>query len=316
MKGRILWITLAGILIISPYAASAQILGIAVHAALENAKLKKCLGGLTSLSVTAPGSDLPIHQAMERYWQAAKSADSVSLASVFQSSEKAVWVYGPMEVRIGSMLVTDPYARASGNVMSKEPASLTRSNDGQSARGVWEVKNAMGGRIGYYLVDFLINSDLSPLRVELLPPSEVPPMVTPYCQKPGDIDKFNAAAKAMPPSKLSKIIEKATTLTTCIEGPQCAEFWARARQWIEHLASFPLVKDTDTLLLTSGPVDADLSLAYAVVLDPPSAGGLRNVRLRAWCGNMLGCAPSPNAAREALLHELTRSREVSSDQPH
>jgi len=293
---------------IVPTPAMANILGNVVANSMIHAQLVQCKGGATTLPETAAReADGPAQVAIAKYWAAASAGDNAQMGAFFHGSGKAAWIADGVEVRVHSTPITDRYARTVGNLLVEKPVVLVRGRYGETARGVWEIRNSSGGHAGYYLVDFSRSSGWRPHRLELLPPNASVPAVNPYCQEPGDIDAFNEAAKAIPESQIAKITKKSTVVTTCVQGPDCAAKWSRARQWVQEIGVFPLIRDTDALLLTSGPVYADLTLAYVVVLDPPTPDGRRAMRFRAWCGNMFTCATTPANAREAFLAALQRN---------
>jgi hypothetical protein len=202
-------------------------------------------------------------------------------------------------------VITDPFARAAGNILSDKPVAFFRGRQGNAARGLWEVTNPEGGRVGYYLADFTRGGDWRLLRLELIPAGSPAPEVKPFCAIAGDIEAFHRAAAAMPESEIASRSKKSKPLATCLDGPDCSGKWARARQWLAKYSLFPLIRDTDALLMTSGPLyPGNLQMAYAVVLDPATSGGQRTIRFRAWCANWVACSPSLSDARRDFLAAL------------
>lgn len=290
---------------VAPAQVTPGVIGQTVANAMADMAIAQCLAGVTTMSAEeAHEADGPVQAAVANYWAAASASDNAQLAALFKTSGKSAWVANGVERRVRSVPVTDSYARTPGNVLVEKPIVLVRAKYGRTARGLWEVRTASGSHAGFYLVDFSQGADWRPHRLELLPPNASAPMVSPYCETPGDIEAFYEAAKAIPEKQIEKITRKSVPVTTCAEGADCSGKWERARQWVRQNSAFPLIRDTDTLLLTSGPVYADLRPSYAVVLDPPTSDGRRTIRLRAWCGNWFSCAPTPEFAHQAVSTAL------------
>ncbi|MFM5893121.1 MAG: hypothetical protein ACKOQM_01650 [Novosphingobium sp.] len=274
--------------------AQAAAIGNAIYNATNNAQFSACQSGLTGLSaeqVNRIGAMATNN--MIGYYQRVSVEKDANLSSVFDGSKKSRWVNGGVEFLIRNQTVTDPFAYNSGNLLVKIPIVLMVGGFGANARGAWEVTDAAGKHIGYYLVDFKQTSDWKPISIELIPAGASAPVVKPYCVVPGDVEANLKAAKNIPDKEIAKIAKKAKPIASCMQGADCDDKWARVRKWVQEKSAFPLIRDTDTLLLTDGPVSANVSLAYVVTLDAPSADGKRAIRFRAWCGNMFICFPSP-----------------------
>ena len=291
----------------------ADVIGQAVANSSAQAQMAQCVGGTTSLSEKeAREADEPVEALMAKYWATVSASENAMIDGFYHPFGKAIWASGGSEIRARTPKgITDPYARGAGNVLVEKPVVIVRGRSGQNARGIWEVRSSAGGHVGYYLADFLRSPNWRLLRLELLPAEAPAPEVRPFCAEPGDIDAFHKAAEAIPESRIVKITSKSTQVITCAQGSDCAQKWTRARRWVQDNGRFPLIRDTDTVLLTAGPIYADTTPAYVIVLDPPSADGRQIMRFRAWCGNMFGCFPSPTKAREALLADLQQGSTVS-----
>lgn len=280
-------------------------IGAAVGNAVMQAQYAQCMGGTTRLSAEeAREADAPAGAAMSAYWNLARASDNAAVGPLFRKFKPAVWLNGVSASRANSGQVTDPLARAPGNVLVETPVALVRGNGAQNARGVWEVRNAAGAHAGYYVADFARVSSWKLAGIELLPAAAPAPEVAEFCEVPGDIQRFHERSAAITDGEIAKLLKKSKPLATCIEGPDCADKMALAKAYIGKNSLFPLVRDTDTLLLTAGPVYTDTHPSFAVALDPPSPDRRRTMRFRAWCGNMFACFPSNGKSGENFLAAL------------
>lgn len=285
--------------------AQAAAIGNAIYNSTNNANFAACQSGLTDLSAGQVNQIGAIAtNNMINYYGRVSAERDVNLSSIFDGSKKSRWVNNGVEYLIRNQTITDPFAYNSGNLLVKTPIVLFVGGFGANARGVWEVTDVAGKHIGYYLVDFKQTSDWKPISIELIPAGGSAPVVKPYCAIPGDVEANLEAAKNIPDKEIAKITKKAKLIASCMQGPDCDDKWARVRKWVQGKSAFPLIRDTDTLLLTDGPVSANVSLAYVVALDAPSADGKRSIRFRAWCGNMFVCFPSPGKTGDELKQLL------------
>ena len=290
--------------------ASAQDYGAAVYNAVQAAADQECLAGkLGAADFTAGDAGTPAKTAVIKYWSAARSADNVRIADLFQSNGKAVWIGNGVAVLARSGTVTDPFARAAGAALVEDPVALIHAKRGQTARGLWQVRDQSGASIGHYLVDFRRGSDWRPQRMELLPPGAPVPDVKPYCYMPGDIE---ASKDFITDAEISKMKKRATLVATCMSGSDCGRKWARAQAWVTENSFYPLVRTTDDVLLTTSPGDGSLWVAYVVALDPPATDGRQNIRLRAWCRNFL-CVPSIGTVRRNFASALEGAEEPQTE---
>lgn len=282
--------------------ASAQDYAGVIYDAMKAVAHQECLIGKPSEADSTGGeASGPAQEAMVRYWKLASAADSIDVTDIFQASGKATWLFNGAETPVRSGKVTDVFARAPGSVLVEEPLALVRAKLGDTAQGVWEIRNPSGEAIGYYLVDFRRKSNWKPLRLELVSPAGGAPAVKPYCYMPGDIE---AAKVPLSDRQVAKISKKARPAATCAQGADCAEKWARARQWVADNSAYPLIHFTDTALITSGPARASLAVAVVVTLDPPGADKRQVIRFRAWCGNYFMCFPKPSTAHTTFAQML------------
>ncbi len=291
--------------------ASAQDYAGAIYNAMKAVAHQECLIGKPSeVDFTGGEASGPTRESMAQYWKAASAADSIDVADIFQASGKAAWLFNGAETQVRSGKVTDVFARAAGSVLVEEPLALVRAKLGDTARGVWEVRNPSGEAIGYYLVDFRRRSNWKPLRLELISAASGAPAVQPYCYMPGDIE---AAKVPLSERQVAKISKKAKPAATCTRGADCAEKWVRARQWVADNSAYPLIHYTDTALITSGPAYASLAVAVVVTLDPPNADNRQVIRFRAWCGNYFMCFPKPGTAHATFAQMLAEDAPVTGD---
>ena len=294
------WVLCIAMLASSP--APAQDHVASVFDAMKAMSHQECMiGKPTEADFTGRDAADPVKEAMTRYWSAVSAVDSARVADVFQASGKAAWVFNGVETPARSGKVTDVFARGPGNVMVDVPLSLVRAKLGDTARGVWEVRSRSGTTIGYYLVEFQRRSNWKPLRLELIQPASGPPTVQPYCFMPGDIE---AARTPLTDRQVAKLSKKARPVGICMAGRDCAEKWAMARQWVADNSDYPLIHATDTALITSGPAEASLNIAFVAALDPPKADGRQVIRFRAWCGNYFFCFTKPSDVHEAFAEML------------
>jgi len=300
MKFRLFAMALWCVLL-SPTPAAAQNYSNLIFYAMQDAADKECLVTKPSAEYLSWGSTAdPVKAAMARYWSEANRADGIAIADLFQNNGKAAWIANGSVLLARSGRITDPYARAPGNVLAGQPVALFRARRSDTARGLWEIRDQSGTLVGHYLVDFRQNMDWRPQRLELIPAGAPIPAVGPYCAIPGDME----AAMAMSDSEIAKRAKKASVIGNCIEGQDCAEKWARARRWVTENSAHPLIRYTDSLLLTSASAKASLAASYVVTLDPPTSDNRRAIRFRAWCGNYFICFPRLGNAREAFAAAL------------
>lgn len=317
MKFRVFLVLLTCIACLAPNGASAQIIGNAIAnsmgAASTNWSFVRCAGGKSPLSeLAAQEAENAAQAIIARYWTAVSATDDAQIGTLFDVSEKAVWIANGSEVRVHSQPITDPFARGNGNVLATKPVIIVQSINGQTARGVWEVTNSSGSPVGFYRIDFEKKSTWRPIRIELLPTDTPSPIATPYCYSPGDIETYSVAAKAISESEIAKLVQKAKVVASCIQGLDCAEKWSRAQRWIEENRTYLLVRNTETLLLNAKPVKADVTPTYLVALDEPTPDGRRTIRFRSWCGNMFACFPSAGKTKQAFVAFL---EQVSTEDP-
>lgn len=301
MKLRALgWIMCLAIFASNP--APAQDYAAIMFDAMKGVEHQECLvGKTTELDFTGRDATDPAKASMARYWSVVSAGDSTRVADVFQASGKAAWVFNGVETPARSGKVTDVFARIPGNILVDVPLSFVRAKLGDTARGVWEVRNQSGATAGYYLVEFQRRSNWKPLRVELIQPASGRPTVQPYCFMPGDIE---AAKTPLSVRQVAKLSKSARPAGSCTAGRDCAEKWAMTRQWMADKGDYPLIHATDTALITSGPAEASLNLAFVAVLDPPKADGRQVIRFRAWCGNYFFCFTKPSDVHESFTEML------------
>ena len=292
--------------------ASAQIIPNVMMGAVDDAHSKqdfvRCAAGrLPGLA----NMELPLDQlaqaAVERYWATVSSSDSVDVSAAFDPSSSSVWISNGQKIQVNLQTVEDPFARTKGNILAAKPLEPIRLLNYQKARGIWEVTNSSGTRVGYYLIEFTRNSNWSPIRMELLPPDAPSAAIMPYCYKPGDIEAYSNAERAISDSQVAKLVQRAAVVATCSQGPDCSEMWKRSQRWVEEHRLFLLVKNTETLLLTAKPVKADVSPTLMVALDPPTPDGKRTIRFRAWCGNWIVCVPSAAKVEQDFVASLQQN---------
>lgn len=294
-----------GVTLTVPMPAAANVIANVVGDVMADFAKAKCVGGVSIMSpADERAADSPITAAMVGYWAVASERESALVNDIFDKTGKAAWVFGDKSVDVRTTPVVDPYARTAGSTLVHTPMALVRGRWGEAARGVWEVKSSSGDRLGLYLVDFVRRSGWRPHRLELLPPEASVPSIKAFCETPGDVEAFHESARAIPETQIAKLVKKASVVATCVDGQDCSSKWARAKAWIDQSSVFPIIRDTESLLLTSGPIDNDLNFALAVTMGQVLADGRREIRLRAWCGNWITCISKPETARNAFISAI------------
>lgn len=105
-----------------------------------------------------------------------------------------------------------------------------------------------------------------------------------------------AVPEAVSDHWVAQNVRRAPVVASCRVGPDCDAKWRRARQWIGENSRFGLARDTGEILITFGAIYADVHPSMVVAMDP-ARDGLRPIRFRAWCGNLITCRPSPRSLR-------------------
>lgn len=102
---------------------------------------------------------------------------------------------------------------------------------------------------------------------------------------------------------VARTTRPARVVATCRDGADCDRKRERARSWIAQNSRFTLARDTPDLLITNGAIYADTHPSIAVLFDPPR-DGIRQIRFRAWCGNIFACFPSPGSLRRLFAQAM------------
>lgn len=92
---------------------------------------------------------------------------------------------------------------------------------------------------------------------------------------------------------------KAVPIASCTSTEECDVKWAKARAWIAENTIFKVVVDEPALFSTPGPIYASTDLSFVMVRSR-SQDGHDEIRVRAWCGNVISCMPKPRTALERL----------------
>jgi hypothetical protein len=158
----------------------------------------QCMMGITLPEDEVLEALRPASETVETYWRLVRAPDRRQIAALFHPSRKARWVSGNEVLAVGSgHMIDDRYSRAAAS-LAKEPAGFARAGNNATARGLWHLYSASGEIVGAYLADFARRKGkwkLTTLRV--LGAGEPIPTVTPYCEKPGDVEAYRARMAAI-----------------------------------------------------------------------------------------------------------------------
>lgn len=112
-----------------------------------------------------------------------------------------------------------------------------------------------------------------------------------------------AAAQVEDPAiRVRQWAAKAKPIATCRTEDECDRKWAAATTWIRDHSRFSVSVDVPTLFATQGAIYANTDASYVLQRRPVAGGGF-SIAARAWCGNVISCAPKP----KTLIAELTRA---------
>jgi hypothetical protein len=84
----------------------------------------------------------------------------------------------------------------------------------------------------------------------------------------------------------------ASQVLQCNGAEQCSVYWRRAQLWVATNSRYPLVTNTDTLLITE-PRYAEMWFGFTVTKEP-QGGGREEIRMQPGCGNRFGCVSHPD----------------------
>lgn len=69
---------------------------------------------------------------------------------------------------------------------------------------------------------------------------------------------------------------------TCVAGADCDAKWSRAMQWLQQNSSWKVRSQTDTSVITEGPLDT-AKPAFEVTKVASDDGRTSRISMRAWC---------------------------------
>ena len=69
---------------------------------------------------------------------------------------------------------------------------------------------------------------------------------------------------------------------TCVAGADCDAKWSRAMQWLQSNSSWKVRSQTDTSVITEGPLDT-AKPAFEVTKVSSDDGRTFQISMRAWC---------------------------------
>ena len=98
--------------------------------------------------------------------------------------------------------------------------------------------------------------------------------------------------------KAAEAFAKAVPIATCSTQSDCTEKLSKARAWVASHSVFAIREVGTDSFITAGPDFNGTRPAYAVTSDG------RSIKARVWCGNFMGCHPSPGGARTALAKAI------------
>jgi hypothetical protein len=177
----------------TPAAAQYEAIGAVAGNAAAAQMRTACLQGMaapTDMTEAASTAKTIILQ----HWAHASTAEKYDMAAEFQVPRHAELVIGAVGSK-GEPLraVTDPLAWPLINYLRATPVAFVRVGDSIDARGVWRVEKD-GQAVGYYVADFrrALTSGWGLRRLEIVD-GPAAPVVTAYCEVPGDIEAYQAA---------------------------------------------------------------------------------------------------------------------------
>ena len=112
------------------------------------------------------------------------------------------------------------------------------------------------------------------------------------------------------PERIAAIETNAALQPTCSDKSDCELKWARALDWVQKNSCWKLRSVSEMLISTEGPFDST-SPAFEITRFPHGDGSYE-IRFRAGCGNIFGCAPSVKqltaSFNECVLYDSCESR--------
>jgi hypothetical protein len=97
---------------------------------------------------------------------------------------------------------------------------------------------------------------------------------------------------------------------TCRGTEQCAVMWELATAWVAENSALHIRTATPTLIVTENGGQHSPELAMQVSL-VPTGGGRKEIRFKAGCSNMFGCARDPGKAADAFYRHVGRAAVMS-----
>lgn len=130
-----------------------------------------------------------------RAYFAAASRSPANVAPFYHLSGKKRWMSGKLSIgSSGLAKVTDPLAIQEGAAIDQAPTAHVRSGDTSLVQSLWTVRNSAGTPIGYY--DAFLTRNLGVWRLRSLTVvtgTAAPTSITPFCEKPGDVQPYRIA---------------------------------------------------------------------------------------------------------------------------
>ena len=189
----------AGVLLALGFSTSAFAqawIGQVAAMSAQQANMRRCLKGHTAPQSEVEEALRAASPLLAAYWARASAADPADVVGAFQAVGTAKWIADGTEHKRAEMkALHDPFALDPALTLADGPVAFARAGAEpmNGARGAWAVRSKADGSVaGYYLVDFerfLMKWGIA--RIELV--RGPAPAVTPYCDKPGDVEEFAAA---------------------------------------------------------------------------------------------------------------------------
>ena len=177
----------------APAVGQAWIGQIAAEAG-RDASRYSCLGGKTEAATETLEAKTPALPLIRDFWARAIAARQTPETA---APLGAKWISGPTKTRsLNAAVLADPLSPSSSLSLADEPIGFERAgaSPNVTAYGIWRVVSATdpSKTVGFYKAEFLRFMFKWQLQsVTALPPSPAP-VVTPFCDEPGDIEKAQA----------------------------------------------------------------------------------------------------------------------------
>ena len=122
-----------------------------------------------------------------------------------------------------------------------------------------------------------------------------------------------ATLASLDPATAKQVINwsrKAKPFTSCTIGPDCAVKWEAAKNWVRENTRFKIIVDEPGLFSTPGAIYANTDLSFTLTWQE-LGDGQSELKIYAWCGNVISCIPKPKTAVEQLKRVVDQASSTS-----